>query len=493
MADAPANPTDPRLADAAAAKAQAEALKAQADARKAAADAAAVERSAAFPTATIKPGDARLDVGDKSGYPATVVAYQALEAAAWHIAGAINDRRLPATGEPGGQAPAHLLLVDTPDLAAASFPLADLRARLPYWQAELGRWAGVWQGRQAAYTAELERAAAASAAEAHRGAFADILKELNLDTAVLDKVVDRTVAQAGAVAAASAVTAALAPAAAVVPAALALVGGAADVLSYFQSAVTLRPASVSVDDLALRASIIAKLVGVRVSLQDFAPATAGGVAQQVADLVGQRLAIEQAKERVSVTAIAAAHAAVKARQTAVDEAAKALDAAAEADRPRLTARLEAARRELARAQAKAAPLDADAAAWAALTTAFDGYIKGLAAPGADGRSPLGLAALWEQVLGQGVSHVLYAKVVSSGGEQQARQSRLPWVGQRVNYLGGVTVTYVLVAVQGADAGHVVAAGTHSALSHLEFDVDSGRPSGAAGRFDLRALANPDLG
>ena len=86
-----------------------------------------------------------------------------------------------------------------------------------------------------------------------------------------------------------------------------------------------------------------------------------------------------------------------------------------------------------------------------------------AVPEGKSYSPLARVAMREYLkTGQGVTHLLYLNVVSSGGEVSIR--KFLWFTHGVVFLGGCVVTYVLADL----TGKTLASGTLGKLTQIKY-------------------------
>lgn len=104
--------------------------------------------------------------------------------------------------------------------------------------------------------------------------------------------------------------------------------------------------------------------------------------------------------------------------------------------------------------------------WQTLSDAFDNYIKSVASvqPNSQELPLLIQAASRDQIRKNGITHLLYLKTVSSGGEAITR--KWFWGDGQMAFLGGCAVSFVLAKTD----GEVVAADTVSGLSQYEFKL-----------------------
>ncbi|QLQ05536.1 MAG: hypothetical protein HZY76_05190 [Anaerolineae bacterium] len=97
-----------------------------------------------------------------------------------------------------------------------------------------------------------------------------------------------------------------------------------------------------------------------------------------------------------------------------------------------------------------------------LTQAFSEFLTALTTTSDPAVPPLWLqAALRQQIRQQGITHLLYLKIVSSGGEAITKKSF--WRSGQTSYLGGAVITYLLAATD----GRVELAGSEVCLGQLD--------------------------
>ncbi|MBX3082015.1 MAG: hypothetical protein KF716_10315 [Anaerolineae bacterium] len=106
------------------------------------------------------------------------------------------------------------------------------------------------------------------------------------------------------------------------------------------------------------------------------------------------------------------------------------------------------------------------AAYTTLITAFDSFINAVtAAAGADTPPALVTAITRELIRTQKITHLLYVKVASSGGDAVTQESR--WNTPKTMFMGGCAVTYVLTD----QTGKVIAGNTITRLRQLKHEFD----------------------
>jgi hypothetical protein len=115
-----------------------------------------------------------------------------------------------------------------------------------------------------------------------------------------------------------------------------------------------------------------------------------------------------------------------------------------------------------------------AAASNKLASDYDSYMKSInSIPDGAQTSPLNLAILRDQIIDLDITHILYLKIQTTGGE--ARKVKSLWSrGGETSYLGGVSLNYVLAEKNGrivvADNINAVVEIFHTIGSREPFDI-----------------------
>jgi hypothetical protein len=446
---AAANDTDVPL-DEEAKKLKLEQIKAQAqqaiaEAQKSTAQAHKDTLLAQLPSSDTKPIEGKVEVGEKVGLVAELVAHSLLGDAAATIAGHVPEG-------------ARVLLVEDRMLAASDW-----------------RYALVDQ-----------------AINVHKNAFRSALE---------------AVEQAGGEPVAEEVTPPLdgvqaeaIPVAAALITANTLVGSAASLAGMFRTdySITHRDVTFGATPLiaAVAAAILASDGDASAIVDGFQEVAGSGLVTRFGELSDQRARLERAKLALNQGQVAS-----EQRSDALRDEAKALTEAYDnalggstdgAQTQALKQRLDeiqgsaqTARAALATPHAAIALADAVLARFDAFATAVLTPVEGAAYP------PLVAAALREQLHGpitapeadggdsessapaRRITHVLYVAAESAGAETIARQ-RLFGRSGRMGYLGGVQVSFLLLDVA---TDTTISAGTQPFLGHMHYDLGEGRSDG----------------
>jgi hypothetical protein len=392
------------------------ARKAGADADKATTDASSAATAAKYPAASVKAPEGKVDVGDKAGLVADLIAHSMLDPAADRVAAelfpeAAGDR--PLNGE------SRVLMVDSTSLVGSDWPYMAISKQISQEKTEL------------------EAIAKKLGGTAPAGGTKEV-RSFALGAAAVGSIV----------------------------------GGAASVVSLLRGDYAISARDVSVGSPPLFAVLANRLIakGVEVNLDEFgllAKSKLFGTFNEAAEarVEVQRLAAE-AKERVLVPSDRLHERAKEARSAYVtalgsDKVVPGLEALkqeAESLERKIgeEAAVAATRGELATAEAAIARFDAFAAA---ITKAPD-----------DGYPPLVAAAIRERLHAaeDRYTHVLFAAVESAGGETLTR--RTIWK-TTLRFMGGAQVSYLLWNVA---TERLVAANTMPVLGEAKMDLVEGK-------------------
>ena len=398
--------------------------------------AAAVARKAALeatlPKGESKPLEGTVATDEKFGYLATLVAYQVMRGCAATIAKAIDDKSLAGN-------PAKILIVDERNVAQSDLALVQVDRQFAFFRAQF-----------AAQVQQMENLLQDTAA-----AYPPALGEAELE-------VQRPDVGAGGLEMLP-----IAPIAAALTAAPAVISSVADIVGYFKTDYTVKGQTVDLSADALVAEVAGKIKGHHVQIFNFNLVKNSELVKDWSDLVEQKLALDKHKELLKVQVVEPATARIASR--------KEESAALQAKLDQLTKPEEEAQRNAVRDQmdqrrqgiifdqslldrSQRAVVNADA-----LAQAFGEFVTSLTSTSDPASQPLWLqAAVRQQIRQQGITHLLYLKIVSSGGEAITKKSF--WSSGQTSYVGGAAVAYVLAAAD----GKVELAGTEVGLAQLDY-------------------------
>lgn len=398
--------------------------------------AAAVARKAAleatFPKAESKPLEGTVTTDEKFGYLATLVAYQVMRQCAATIAGAIDAK--PLAGNP-----VKILIVDERNGTQSDLALVQVDRQFEFFHAQFDAQVQQMDGLLQETAAAYPPVPPAAGLEVLRpGVGAGGLEMLPL-----------------------------APIATVLTAAPALISSVADIAGYFKTDYTVKGQAVDLSGDALVAEVAGKIKGHHVQIFNFNLVKDSDFVTRWSELVEQKLALDKHKELLRVQVVEPATARIASRK---EESAALQVKLDQLTRPEEEAQRNALRHELDQrkqgivydqallSRAQRAVVNAGA-----LAEAFGEFVTSLTSTSDPASPPLWLqAAVRQQIRQQGITHLLYLKIVSSGGEAITKKSF--WSSGQTSYLGGAAVAYVLAAAD----GKVELAGTEVGLEQLDY-------------------------
>ncbi len=409
----------------------AELQQAIAQAESAAAVARKATLEATLPKGESKPREGAVTTDEKFGYLATLVAYQVMRECAATVAKAIS-------GKPLTPNPAKILIVDERNIAQRDLVLTQVDRQLTFFGAQLDA-----QWRQLdSLLDEMARKFPATTGTAEPEASTPGTGEGQLEVF---------------------------PAAGVAPllmAAPAVVSSVADIVGYFKTDYAVTGQTIDLSGEALLAEVAGRISGHHVRVFNFNLVQESELVTRWAGLVEKQLALGKIQEAVKLQVvelltarIAASQADIATRKATLDQLSLSDDQAQHAAlRQQLVEwqqALGASQGLLARAQGAIANADT-------LTQAFSEFLTALTTTSDPAVPPLWLqAALRQQIRQQGITHLLYLKIVSSGGEAITKKSF--WRSGQTSYLGGAVITYLLAATD----GRVELAGSEVCLGQLD--------------------------
>ena len=386
-----------------------------AESEKAIAEAKKGKLAAELPAgAAAPPPEGHITTDDKFGYLAELVATDTLTRQAARLVAQVEQADLPAGSK--------LLLVADPDVAAGDVP-----------------WLLVGQQLAALATALQNQI---EANDAHI--------ESLLDTLAPQQEVLEGLQPKGLPAVLAPVVATLTP---TLTAATAIVGAAATIANMFRADFDIKGQEISLNDTALHALVVGRVKKWPIYLPHLARVSQSPLLTEWSALGQQSRVLHNQLQRLRWEIIEPLNqqmAAFKTKMASLPDAAKVIE------------ETKIAWLERAQAVAETASKQTEA-----LIAAFDESSKALMArPEGQAAAPLAQAILRERLNDLGITHLLYATIVSSGGE--AITSKRWFVFGHTAFLGGSVVSYLLTDLNGA----VVAADTLVEAGRLEYQLGS---------------------
>ncbi len=406
-----------------------------------------------IPTGTAKPKEGGITLDGQAGYFASLAAYQAARCLAREIANEILPRLADADS-------VKILLTDAMDFSGKDVLLLQLTQQLAAWQERLD--------------AQNKKVAALLPKE----------KKVEPDETAKWELQENETAVAGMKSLAG-----LEAALPVLPLLGGVLSATADIIGYFQTDYSIIGKSVAVDDLAVRASLAGDLragsiqayfpsfhrVAKSQILDDFATAAATrGELQENLDLLNS-LVIEPLN--VQETTLGAESAALQAQLKLAEKSGN------EAQIKRIKEDLAKKQAALQKVIAKKVKPELVYARAVGAVNLFDQFNQQITtvAPGSS-YAPLAQAAIRGWLDEIGITHLLYAKVTSSGGEVVT--SKNFWRPPKMGFLAGSVVTYVLAD----NDGQVIAANTLTRSEYIKFVLGQDDPPTFGACSDLAGAA-----
>jgi hypothetical protein len=411
----------------------AEIQKAIAEAESAAALARKSALEASLPKGESKPLEGTVTTDEKFGYLATLVTYQVMRECATTIAKTITENKSLAGN------PVKILIVDERNVAQSDLALVQVERQFAFFRAQFDvqvkQMDGLLQETVAAYPpaqgeAQLE------------------VQQPDVGAGGLEMLP-------------------IAPLVPLLAAAPAVISSVADIVGYFKTDYTVKGQTVDLSGDALVAEVAGKIKGHHIQIFNFNLVEDSELVTRWSELVEQKLALDRHKELLKVQVVEPATARIASR--------KEESAALQAHLDQLTQPEEEAQRNAIRDQmdqrrqgivfdeslldrAQRAVVNANT-----LAQAFGEFMTSLTSTSDPASQPLWLqTAVRQQIRRQGITHLLYLKIVSSGGEAITKKSFLS--SGQTSYLGGAAVAYVLAAAD----GKVELAGTEVGLEQLDY-------------------------
>lgn len=417
---------------------------AAADTKKAVAEAEKAAREAAFPRGEAKPLEGKIDSDDKSGFIADLVSYKALNECGAAI-GALVTQELKES------ASAKVLVVGALDFALGDYVRIQVAGQLGLFTTEFTE---VLTRLNALYPPSTQQADLANILEGNR----------------------RTITSGGGAAAAqalvglgTAVAGAANPAVLGLTAAASVVSLAADVAGYFLTDYGIKGRDVRVSNEVVTAAV-AGAIEKPTYVLNFNLLNDSPVVTSFSGLLSKRQKGEAKKEHVRLKIARAAE--LKAALSKFRELLG--KAKAEEEKIRLQTEIVEATSELNRIVPQLELAEAAVAEWQSLVATFDAYAKTVVTAETGGLSHLVTAAVMEKIHNDSITHLIWVKQISGGGESITSRSLWPFANGDIAYVGGACASFVLAGVESGVEGKVIASDTVMRVSRLKYDVGSAK-------------------
>lgn len=430
----------------------ASALKGSAEAEKAATDAKSAADSAASPAPTTKAPEGKVEVGEKTGLVADLVAHAMIRRAAEQISNEIPKQVLKAES--------RVLLVSSPDLIGSDWPYMSISEQIEHHRAGLE---AILPGLSAVDEADL-------AIELNQAPF------FGMEATIADGA-NLIEAPEGAFAALAAVPP-LAPLQAVSSA----IGGVADIVSMFRSDYGITARDVSIGATPLLAALARFLVPRvdEVNVDGFSLLKKSELFAKFNAAAKSRLDLQVAASRLKETKVAPFEQLTeraKEARTAYNSAVTAEHAPTKPVLTDMRKRAEKFEAELAGAAAGAAAARTQIGVAEAAVQRFDSFAGELLKAPEGGYPPIVAAAIRERLhADSGYTHVIYAGVESAGGESISRRTIFK---SSMRFMGGATATFLIWDVS---EEKLVTSDTIPFLGEIKMRLGSGFKDGVESRF-----------
>jgi hypothetical protein len=420
------------------AESKAASRKAIAQHEKDVAEAQKAELAAKLPSAeAVKPLEGKVELGEKTGLVADLLAHSLVGDAAAAIAAQVKEKL---------SSDSIVLVVEDRALAKIDWPYEAIRGQTEQHKSALAEAIALFGVTQPPEGVERE-------AEEEREAAP---KRALLPAAAL-------------------------PVARLISVAPAAVNALASVVGMFRSDYAITNRDVTIGTTPLIAAIAGELaVNGKVAVSGFELVEGSAVAADFWDAWGSRARLERLKLRAANERVAPVEEALKAHRELLKSAASALDKAlAAADSTadvlkRLRDRITELHEEITRLEESIAQDRADVAVAETVLTRFEEFASAVVTT-AEGAAypPLVAAAIQERLRARenAITHVLYVGLEGAGGETIRRRNL--FLGPRLTFVGGVQVSHLLLDV---DARTTVAAGTQSLLGQIRYKLVEGNVS-----------------
>ena len=262
-------------------------------------------------------------------------------------------------------------------------------------------------------------------------------------------------------------------AAAVLAAAPLVLGALADIVSYFKVDYNVAGQEFTLASEAAMASIAGGLSGLDVRVHGLNTIAESEIVRRFTDLLGLQQDLLTSKQVLEANVVTPAAAAVKERESELGELNAAIAKAEQGSEARkeLKQRGQRLKNELDTTNAALQQANAAVIASESVLRAFGEFVAVITTPKDDGALPaLQQAVLRNQIHDEKITHLLFIKLVSSGGEAITKKSL--WGSGQTAYIGGCTLAYILAEANGT----IVLADTESALRQLDFALSAPKSS-----------------
>lgn len=468
MADDKSPPKSPAEIQAEIARLQAETRKTNAEAQKAAAEAQQTTLRTLMPEPQTKPLEGTVQGDDKFGYLAELVARRMLERSAGVIAGQV-DAALAAAARsdtthvaaPGGSRPAAVVLL-VRDLNAAASDIVWAQVSL---QIE------VFQRLVAAHIKACEAALGSAQSE---GAAGDILLGPDRGLEAVGGAISSVLSTIGVGLAAAGGGSPISLAGAALAALPPLVGAAGDIVGYFKTNLEVKGKKFGLGWESLAALVAADIKAAAAHVEGLdllaAPSLPAQGGPPPADLMSRyvvlwrdTLRLEECKAAINALKLAELDKRMAALKAKIEQEQMHEPAAQSQSHMNDLRALQAERDKWQKLVAEAD----------VVLTAFAKFTETAARPGdSGGSSALAQAVLRDAVRRKGITHLLWLKIASDGGDVITEKKTFSRGGDTA-FTGGHAVDYML-----ADSGgRILTAGSEAVIGFMSADLSDGSTSG----------------
>jgi hypothetical protein len=251
-------------------------------------------------------------------------------------------------------------------------------------------------------------------------------------------------------------------------------GVAADIVGYFRTNYSIAGQEVTLENDALAATVAGQIAKYKVHLLNFNMVGGSKIITRFAELIKRTQELKETTALLRIQVVDPATAEIETLTTQAAKQEAELNALSEEQADQATAletKINESQEQLARDKELLEAANAAIGASENLSKAAGDLITAVStAP--DDKTPPALvqAALRKHIREQGITHLLYLKILSSGGEAMTKQSI--WRSGQTAYIGGSAIAYVLVTA----AGEVISADTEVSVAQLDHTL--GKPDAA---------------
>jgi len=395
----PNNTSSERLSEAQTRKAELDNLKLESEIEIAREKAKLENLKTLFPASTTKPLEGKITVDDKFGYVAEQFAYKALEKAAVQVTGAINVN-----------ADAKILIVDTLDFCGDDIQLLEIEGQLDTWQKEF---------------------------EAMRNIIAGLIKKVK-ESVIKPKPleIDRTAAEISIVEGAiergttslvSKFSSKFIPFAAGTAATVisGTVNALTNLVGYFNTDYDIKGREIKAENKALFSFVAGKLESAGTFLPGFCMIKNSGLIDKLNSVIKTVIKLKSEQDVLSMALLYA--------EKMIDETDEENAEEIEKTKKKLAELKTASENAVSKSEK--------------LVQTFDEFIKSVTTvQQGQTMSSFAKAVYRKQLFTEGITHILYLAVVSSGGHFVTRHNF--FFNPRISFYGGVVVNFIMAETSG---------------------------------------------